>query len=136
MLEIRPRAVAGVAGFFYTTTLDKTMNDRKHLVSAEVDKLITAAKGTRHATRDHCLLLLMFRHGLRVSEACGLVLSQVDIESRVLHVQRLKDGLSTTHPLRGDFNRQAAHRVLLAARLLPPPYNKLHKCTIVYILPG
>jgi type 1 fimbriae regulatory protein FimB len=78
------------------------MSDRKHLVSAEVDKLLAATKGTRNETRDRCLLLLMFRHGLRVSEACGLQLSQVDIESRVLHVQRLKDGLSTTHPLRGD----------------------------------
>ena len=45
---------------------------------------------------------LMFRHGLRVSEACGLNLSQVDTESRVLHVARLKKGLSTTHPLRAD----------------------------------
>jgi type 1 fimbriae regulatory protein FimB len=43
----------------------------------------------------------MFRHGLRVSEACGLVLVQVDIESRILHVARLKGGLFTTHPLRG-----------------------------------
>jgi type 1 fimbriae regulatory protein FimB len=78
------------------------MSDRKHLVSAEVEKLITATKGTRPETRDKCLVLLMFRHGLRVSEACGLLLSQVDTESRVLHVARLKDGLSTTHPLRGD----------------------------------
>jgi type 1 fimbriae regulatory protein FimB len=29
-------------------------------------------------------------------------LSQVDLESRVLHVQRIKKGLSTTHPLRND----------------------------------
>ncbi len=78
------------------------MNDRKHLVSAEVDKLIAATKGSRNEARDRCLLLLMFRHGLRVSEACGLRLSQVDIESRVLHVARLKKGLSTTHPLRLD----------------------------------
>ena len=78
------------------------MSDRKHLVSAEVDKLMEAAKGSRNAARDRCLLLLMFRHGLRVSEACGLVLSQVDTESRILHVKRLKEGLSTTHPLRGD----------------------------------
>jgi type 1 fimbriae regulatory protein FimB len=78
------------------------MRDRKHLVSAEVEKLMEAAKGSRNAARDRCLLLLMFRHGLRVSEACGLHLSQVDVESRVLHVKRLKDGLSTTHPLRGD----------------------------------
>src|SRR5713101_2289862 len=78
------------------------MSARKHLVSAEVDRLLAATKGTRHETRDKCLLLLMFRHGLRVSEACGLLLSQVDTESRILHVKRLKDGLSTTHPLRGD----------------------------------
>ena len=78
------------------------MSERKHLVSAEVDKLIAATRGSRHEARDRCLLLLMFRHGLRVSEACGLQLSQVDTESRVLHVQRLKKGLSTTHPLRPD----------------------------------
>lgn len=55
----------------------------------------------RNEARDRCLLLLMFRHGLRVSESCGLELSQVDTESRVLHVTRLKKGLST-HPLRAD----------------------------------
>jgi len=37
-----------------------------------------------------------------VTEACALQLSQVDIESRALHVSRLKKGLSTTHPLRSD----------------------------------
>lgn len=30
------------------------------------------------------------------------MLSQVDTDSRVLHVSRLKNGLSTTHPLRAD----------------------------------
>jgi site-specific recombinase XerD len=48
------------------------MNDRKHLVSTEVDKLIEATGSGRNAARDRCLLLLMFRHGLRVSKACGL----------------------------------------------------------------
>ena len=57
--------------------------------------------GSRNEIRDRCLLLLMFRYGLRVSEACGLVLQQVDIKSRIIHVARLKGGLSTTHPLRG-----------------------------------
>lgn len=55
--------------------------------------------GGPHAARDRCLLFLMFRHGLRVSEACSLELSQVNVEDRVLHVARLKKGLSTTHPL-------------------------------------
>jgi type 1 fimbriae regulatory protein FimB len=75
---------------------------RKHLTGREVEKLIDAAKGGRNGERDRCLLLLMFRHGLRVSEACRLKLDQVDTESRVLHVRRLKGGLSTTQPLRGD----------------------------------
>jgi len=102
MLEISPYANAGVAGFFTTLTLDKTVRDRKHLVAAEVEKLLEAAKSSRNAARDRCLLLLMFRHGLRMSEACGLRLPQGDIDSRGLHVARRKHGLSTTHPLRGD----------------------------------
>jgi type 1 fimbriae regulatory protein FimB len=114
-----PRAVAGVGGFFDTLTLDKMMGDRRHLVSAEVEKLIAATKGTRHETRDRCLLLLMFRHGLRVSEACGLWGSQVDIESRVPHVTRLKDGLSTTHPLRGDEIRTITVWLADRARMKP-----------------
>ena len=78
------------------------MNDRKHLTAREVERLITATRGSRTELRDRCLILLMFRHGQRVSEACALKLHQVDLESRVLHVARLKKGLSTTHPLRGD----------------------------------
>ena len=78
------------------------MKERKHLTPQEMEKLLSATAGSRNAERDRCLLLLMFRHGLRVSEACGLKLSQVDVEGRVLHVRRLKKGLSTTHPLRVD----------------------------------
>ena len=70
------------------------MQERKHLVAIEVDRLLAATKGSRNATRDRCLLLLMYRHGLRVSEACGLKLSQVDVGSRILHVARLKKGLT------------------------------------------
>lgn len=95
------------------------MNDRKHLVSAEVEKLLAATKGSRNEARDRCLLLLMFRHGLRVSEACGLQLSQVDTESRVLHVSRLKKGLSTTHPLRLDEIRAIKAWLTARAKLKP-----------------
>jgi type 1 fimbriae regulatory protein FimB len=90
----RPKLQPVVAGANY---------ERKHLTGREVDHLLAAVKGGgRNEARDRCLVLLMFRHGLRVSEACGLRLDQVDTESRVLHVARLKGGLSTTHPLRGD----------------------------------
>ena len=95
------------------------MNERKHLVFAEVEKLIAAVKGSRNAARDRCLLLMMFRHGLRVSEACGLRMAQVDIDSRVLHVERLKKGLSTTHPLRPDELRAIKAWLVERKRLKP-----------------
>jgi type 1 fimbriae regulatory protein FimB len=95
------------------------MSDRKHLVSAEVQKLMDAAKGSRNAARDRCFLLLMFRHGLRVTEACRLRLSQVDTDSRSLHVTRLKKGLSTTQPLRGDEIRVIKIWLTERARMKP-----------------
>ncbi len=95
------------------------MNERKHLTSREIDHLMAAIKGSRNEARDRCLLLLMFRHGLRVSEACGLKLDQVDTESRVLHVVRLKGGLSTTHPLRSDELRAIKAWLTERARMKP-----------------
>jgi len=99
--------------------LDKMTNDRKHITTREVEKLMTATKGSRNEIRDRCMLLLMFRHGLRVSEACGLKLSQVDTESHVLHVARLKKGLSTRKPLRADELRVIKAWLIERARLKP-----------------
>lgn len=100
-------------------TLDKRNDDRKHLTQVEVDKLLAAVKGARHETRDRCLILLTFRHGLRVSEAGGLKLSDVDMEGRSLHVRRLKRGLSTTHPPRGDELRVLKAWLAERARMKP-----------------
>jgi len=100
----------------------KRQRTREHLTQEEVQKLLTATKKeglSRNPERDHCLLFLMVRHGLRVSEACGLRVSQVDIESRVLHVARLKQGLSTTHPLRGDEIRAIKAWLTERARMKP-----------------
>jgi type 1 fimbriae regulatory protein FimB len=82
--------------------LKRAINDRKHITVREVEKLMAATKGGRYEARDRYFLLMMFRHGLRVSEACALQLEQVEIESHVVHLARLKKGLSTTHPLRAD----------------------------------
>ncbi|WP_369680967.1 tyrosine-type recombinase/integrase [Acidithiobacillus thiooxidans] len=77
--------------------------DRKHLTPLEVDRLLQVAKDNpRTGIRDRCLIFLMFRHGLRVTEACAMRLDQVDLDSRILHVERLKGGLSTTQPLRAE----------------------------------
>jgi type 1 fimbriae regulatory protein FimB len=96
------------------------MNNRKHLSGSEFERLLEAVKGSRNEARDRCLVLLMFRHVLRVSEACGLVLEPVDVESRVLHVARLKGGLSTTHPLRGDEIRAIKAWLVERSRMKAP----------------
>ncbi len=96
------------------------LNERKHLTSREVERLIEATKGSRNGPRDRCLVLLMFRHGLRVSEATGMTLDQVDTESRVLHVQRLKHGLNTGQPLRTDELRSIGEWRKQRAEMQPP----------------
>src|SRR5712692_2850523 len=63
--------------------------------------------------------LTAYRHGLRVSEAVGLKLSALDLEGRSLHVTRLKRGLSTTHPLRGDELRALRAWLTERARMKP-----------------
>jgi type 1 fimbriae regulatory protein FimE len=81
---------------------NKDTRSREYLTPSEMDRLLDAA-GTsgRHGARDRTLLLLMYRHGLRVSEATGLRWEQVDLKAGHLAVQRLKNGVASTHPLRG-----------------------------------
>ena len=75
---------------------------REYLTPAEVERLMKAAEGLgRHGHRDATMLLLAYRHGLRVSELCSLRWAQVDLGQSLLHVHRLKNGVPSTHPLRG-----------------------------------
>ena len=75
---------------------------REHLTAREVDRLIQAAgKQGRHGHRDGMLVLIMYRHALRVSELVSLRWEQVDLKQGLLHVTRWKNGLPSTHPLRG-----------------------------------
>lgn len=85
---------------------------REHLTPAEIDRLIAAARLLgRHSHRDATMILLAYRHGLRVSELVGLRREQVDLKQGLLHVRRHKNGLPSTHPLRGPELR-ALHKVL------------------------
>jgi len=75
---------------------------REHLTEPEIKKLINAAKDNRHGYRDFTMVLLAYRHGLRVSELVDLRWEQVDLKSAILHVRRVKQGTPATHPLTGD----------------------------------
>jgi type 1 fimbriae regulatory protein FimE len=75
---------------------------REYLIPREVAKVIVAAgRLGRHRHRDATLILLAYRHGLRVSELVALRWDQVDLEQGLLHVSRLKNGVPSTHPIRG-----------------------------------
>ncbi len=75
---------------------------RSYLTEAEVERLMQAVrKHGRHGHRDATMILLAFRHGLRVGELVRLQWSQVHLESATLHVQRLKHGKPSAHPLSG-----------------------------------
>ena len=75
---------------------------REHLFPQEVAAMISAAKKVgRHGLRDSTLILMAYRHGLRVSELVALRWSQVDFTGGTIYINRLKHGVSSTHPLRG-----------------------------------
>ena len=74
---------------------------REYLTEREVNKLIEAAKGNRWGQRDSTMVLMAYRHGLRVSELVDLRWVQVDLDNATLHVRRVKHGTPATHPLTG-----------------------------------
>lgn len=64
--------------------------------------MIAAAKSIgRHGDRDATLILIGYRHGLRVSELIALRWDQVDLKQGLLHVNRLKNGTASNQPIRG-----------------------------------
>ena len=75
---------------------------REYLSDNEVTALMAAAARLgRHGARDAALILIAYRHGLRVSELVSLRWDQLDLQQGLLHVSRLKHGIASVHPVRG-----------------------------------
>jgi type 1 fimbriae regulatory protein FimE len=75
---------------------------REYLTPAEMERLIGAARKVgRHGHRDATLLLLMYRHGLRMAAVSRLRWEHIDVHAALLHVRRLTQGVSSVHPLHG-----------------------------------
>ena len=78
---------------------NRELRSREYLTPNEITKLMAAARKNRHGHRDATMVLLAFRHGLRASEVCGVRWDQFDLGQGTFHVNRLKNGIASVHPL-------------------------------------
>jgi type 1 fimbriae regulatory protein FimB/type 1 fimbriae regulatory protein FimE len=81
---------------------NETYRVREHLTEGEMDKLLAALKTNRHGERDRLIGLLIYRHGLRVSEACDLRWDDIDLAKRTIAIRRLKGSTDSVHYLERD----------------------------------
>ena len=75
---------------------------REYLTPEEVERLMVGAtQQGRYGHRDATMILITYRHGLRVSELVALRRDAIDLKAGTLHVSRRKRGSPSVHPLRG-----------------------------------
>ena len=75
---------------------------REYLTEAEIEKLLAAAGKSRNPNRDRLMVLMAYRHALRVSELVDLRVDQIDLKAATIHVRRAKNGTPGIHGLQGD----------------------------------
>jgi integrase len=71
---------------------------RKHLSPHEIELLLKACKDPRNRT----MILLAYRHGMRVSELINLEWNSIDLVTGTISVHRMKNGIPSNHPLTGQ----------------------------------
>ena len=82
---------------------NEELRPREYLTIQEVERLLAAVDSHgRNRLRNRLLILMLFSHGLRVSEACELRWGQIDLENREIYVRRKKNGKPSVHPLRRE----------------------------------
>lgn len=87
------------------------LRSREYLTPKEVAELINAAGSVgRNRHRDKSLILVGYRHALRVSELVSIRWDQIDLANKVIHVNRIKRGTPSLHPLQDSVIR-ALHTI-------------------------
>jgi type 1 fimbriae regulatory protein FimB len=61
--------------------------------------ILTVLKVASESKRNHAMILLAFKHGMRASEVCKLNLSDIDMKNAEISIRRLKGSLKTVQPL-------------------------------------
>ena len=83
------------------TEVDTHGPRREYVTEDEVERLIRAASKHERGDRDALMILMAYRHGLRVSELVALQWAQIDLDAGRLRVRRLKGSDDSVHPLGG-----------------------------------
>jgi type 1 fimbriae regulatory protein FimB len=94
---------------------------KNFLTEGEIERFLKAARKGRRGIRNFAMLLLAYRHGLRVNELVNMRVADVDLDTGRLFVRRCKGSLSTNQPLDGDEIR--ALRAWLRQRTNAPCCN-------------
>ena len=89
----------------------------KYWQPQELLAILTEAR--KQSARNHCLILLAYKHGLRATEICRLTLE--DVQHGRLDCKRLKGSLHTNRPLESDENVLLDEKGALAAWLRERP---------------
>ena len=82
--------------------MNEAYRTREYLTEAEIEKLLETAGKSRNPIRDRLLILLAFRHALRVSELVDVKVEQLDLKAATIHIRRAKNGTPGIHGLQGD----------------------------------
>jgi integrase len=81
---------------------NEELRSREHLTPGEIELLLKTARSRegRYGHRDATMILVCYRHVLRIGELCALRWDQFDLEGGLVHVRRLKNGRPSVHPIR------------------------------------
>ncbi|EBN7970368.1 tyrosine-type recombinase/integrase [Salmonella enterica] len=75
---------------------------RKFITRMEWKTFFSAIAGSTTEYRDKAMFSMTYKHGLRVSELSNIRLGDLDLAGRTVFIRRLKNGLSTVHPLQPE----------------------------------
>jgi len=96
--------------------LHAAANEIKHVTAEQLEEVMTAAM--RESARDHAMLLVIFHHALRASEAADLKLSDLNWSSMEITVARKKGSLKTVQQLVSQRGKPALDEVKALRRWL------------------
>ena len=81
---------------------NESYRKREYLTEHEIGKLLATAGKSRNPNRDRLLVLMAYRHALRVKELVDLQVDQIDLKAATIHIRRAKNGTPGIHGLQGD----------------------------------